>query len=141
MGEWEKTFAKRVGRLREAWTGEFHRIAEQEIQPAYRELEEFLVANGFKVSVPQSNADLWSFKFSMGEDVYALVSFRLQGACEVEATGEVVVPGREGVPPLRSVEAVKRVRLDWAETQFRRTLEQFVSELESSVSQESWQRA
>lgn len=140
MGEWEKTFARRLGKLRETWTSEFQRVAEQEIKPAYHELESFLSANGFTVSIPQSNGDLWSFKFAIGEDVYTLVSFRLRGSAEVEASTEIVVPGTNDRKSRRGTEPLCRVTLDWAESQFRRALDDFLAELEATASEPALQR-
>jgi hypothetical protein len=141
MGEWEKTFARRLGKLREAWTSEFQRVAEQEIKPAYHELESFLSANGFSVSMPQSSGDLWSFRFALGEDVYTLVSFRLRGTAEVDATTEIVLPGTSDRKSRKTTEDLKRVKLDWAENQFRRALEELVGVLESTVGEGVLQNA
>lgn len=141
MGEWEKSFSRRLGKLREAWSTEFQRVAEQEIQPAYGELEQFLNANGFSATQPQANAEMWSFRFSLGEDVYVLVSYKLRGSSDVEATTEIVVPGKDNLKPAKTTEAIHRVTVGWAENVFRQAMDQFLGELETTVDHESLQRA
>ncbi len=132
MADWQQSFAKRLGGLREEWNRAFTEVVDEEIVPAFRQMESFLTNNGFSISTPRSEGGVRSFKFALGEDVYTIVSFRLRGPLELEASDEVFAGGTKDANARRESVPIRSVDAGWAQRQFQAALDRFVAALEAA---------
>ncbi len=123
MADWQQSFAKRLGELREGWLRAFDRVSDEDIAPAFRQLEYFLTNNGFSVSTPRTEGEIRSFKFALGEDAYVILYFRLHGPLEVEAANEVFVGGRNDISPSSECVPLQSINASGAQKQFQGSLD------------------
>jgi hypothetical protein len=135
MSDWQQSFAKRLAGLRQSWARAFERTVEADILPAFQQLETFLNTNGFSVSTPRADGIVRSFKFALGEDVYVLVTFRLHGPVEVEASDEIFIAGNNELKPRSECVAIQSINATWAQRQFQSALDRFAEALEATAAE------
>lgn len=135
MGDWQQSFARRLSDLRNGWTRGFSRTVDEDIVPAFSQMESFLATNGFTVSTPRTDGTVRSFKFALGEDVYVILSFRLHGPLEVEASDEIFVAGNTDVKPRSECTPIQSINAGWAQRQFQAALDRFLEGLEASATE------
>jgi hypothetical protein len=135
MGDWQQSFAKRLGDLRDGWTRAFTSTVEDDVLPTFRQMDSFLTTNGFTVTTPRTDGTVRSFKFALGEDAYVIVSFRLHGPMEVEATDEVFVAGDRELRPHSECVPIQSINATWAQGRFQAALDRFVEALEATATE------
>ncbi len=132
MADWQQGFVRRLNGLREGWNRAFARAMDEDVAPAFEELESFLTTNGFTLTKPRSDGGVRAFKFALGEDAYVLVTFKLRGPLEVEVSDEVFVAGHEQQGARKESVPLQSIDAGWAQRQFQSGLDRLIAVLEST---------
>jgi hypothetical protein len=126
MGDWQQSFLGKLESAKKQWLHRFEDAAQEHIEPAFSEFDEFTTSHGFTVSAPGCEAGTRLFKFGLTENGYLLLTFRLRGLDVVEANVEVFVPGPEHVAPVCTRKNLADVSRQWAREQFEQSLDRFI---------------
>lgn len=126
MNKWQDRFTQKVETVRTASRDRFEKMAEEVLTPLFEEYREFTAGQGLQSAVPLAKGGIRAFKFSIGENAYVLLTFRLMGLEQVEVHIENFVPRQAKHAP--SSERVEMPVLDapWARRKFEEALDGFV---------------
>lgn len=127
MNQWQESFVKKVGAVRDESARKFERVADQVVDRVCGEFTEFAAGCEFQSSTPQSQKGLRTVKFTLTENAYVLVSFRFQGFDAVDCDYECFIPHQGRVEGLRSTVALHSVGREWVERCFQTALDDFVT--------------
>ncbi len=133
MSKWQERFTQKIGVVKEASCAQFESIAAECLEPLFEEFREFTAQQGLMAAVPVSRSGIRTYRFSMTENAYALLSFRFAGFEYCEMQGEIFVPGteRHALTP----EHVELINFDvgWVRRMFERTLDEFLDAFVESL--------
>lgn len=126
MNKWQDRFTQKLETVRTASRERFEKLAEEVLAPLFEEYREFTAGQGLHAAVPLAKGGIRAFKYSIGENAYVLLTFRLMGLEQVEVHIEHCVPRQPKHPP--SSERVELSVLDtpWARRKFEEALDGFV---------------
>lgn len=125
MNGWREEFVERIAVVRRGVLGLFERFAGDTLTAAFDEIRSFTADHGLRGSAPVSQAGLRTFKFSVAENAYVLITFRPRGLDRIEVFSEFTVPNRPKVSPLYdSTELIEAGRV-WAQRAFEQSLDRF----------------
>ena len=127
MNQWQDSFIKKVGALRDESARKFEHVADDVVDRVCSEFTEFAARCEFQSSTPQSQKGLRTVKFALTEDAYVLISFRFQGFDTVDCDYECFVPGQGRIEGLRSSMGLHGVDREWVERCFQTALDDFVT--------------
>jgi len=100
MNAWQERFAKKVETVRLASIDRFEHVAKDVINDVFAEFQEFMAQQGVHTSAPMSKKGLRTLKFSISENTYVLLTFRMAGIEHCDAQCEFFVPGHEKISPI-----------------------------------------
>lgn len=133
MSKWQERFTQKIGMVKEASCGQFETTAKQCLEPVFEEFREFTAQQGLTATIPVARPGIRTYKFSMTENAYVLMSFRFAGFEHCEMQGEVFVPGadRHKLTP----EHVELVNFDvgWVRRMIEQTLDCFIDAFVESL--------
>ena len=125
MSGWREEFVERIAVVRQGVLDLFEHFAGETLTPVFDELRSFTADHGLRGSAPVSKADFRTFKFSVAENAYVLITFRPRGLDRIEVFSEFTVPHRPKVSPLYdSTELIEAGRV-WAQRSFEQALDRF----------------
>lgn len=127
MSTWQQDFARKMEGLREKSFDDFDRFVEDQLEPAFDSINEFLIQWRFHTSQPATNAGHRSFKFSLTEDGYVLVTFRLEGVDALTCEYECCVPGIGRTSGVSTSTSLRGLEPGWGDSCFQMALNDFVS--------------
>ena len=134
MSKWQERFTQKVGVVKEASCGQFEAIAKKSLEPLFEEFRSFTAQQGLTATVPVSRSGFRTYKFTMTENAYVLMSFRFASFEHCEMQGELFVPGsdRHSLTP----EHVELANFDsgWVRRMFEETLDAFLDAFVASLS-------
>lgn len=128
MDEWKQSFTEKLGHVQASYMARFDETLDKHVMPVFEDLSAFLAENGFRTSVPLSEAGRRSFKFELAEDAYLLIIFRSAELGALEMSCESVVPGGEPTSRKRAVR-IPDVNAGWSRKVFQNALDGFVDRL------------
>ena len=99
MTEWQTEFARKLETVRKAASDLFERFAEQTLTPQYEEFREFTAQQGLQSTAPLSKKGVRTFKFTLSENAYVLLTFHVDGLQHCKFLGEFCVPNLGKLPP------------------------------------------
>ncbi len=99
MTEWQTKFVRKMETVRKTASDYFEQVAEQTLMPTYEELREFTGQQGLQSTAPLSNKGARTFKFTLSENAYVLLTFHLDGLQHCKFLGEFCVPNLGKLPP------------------------------------------
>jgi len=133
MSKWQERFTQKIGMVKEASCGQFEKTAKESLEPVFEEYREFTSKQGLTAAIPVARSGIRTYKFSMTENAYVLMSYRFAGFEHCEMQGEIFVPGadRHKLPP----EHVELVNFDvgWVRRMFEQTLDAFIDAFVESL--------
>ncbi len=134
MSKWQERFTQKVSVVKEASCGQFEAIATSTLEPLFEEFRKFTAQQGLAATVPVSRSGYRTYKFTMTENAYVLMSFRFASFEHCEMQGEIFVPGndRHSLTP----EHVELSSFDagWVRRMFEQTLDSFLDAFVASLS-------
>lgn len=125
MNDWRKRFAEKMEFVREVALARFDEFASKTLGPLYEEFSAFTGEHGVKAANPLANGEARTYRFSVAENAYVLLTFRSAGVERCELLSEFSVPNREKPAPVKS--SVNLLDADdvWARRAFEESLERF----------------
>ncbi len=126
MNDWQLNFLQKLESAKKQWLHKFEQFALNCVEPVFAGFENFTTGNGFRVTQSPCEPGLRIYKFSVTENGYVLVSFRMRGLEEVEACCEVFAPGLSGNGTAPQHTQLSEATQGWAETQFQCALDEFI---------------
>jgi len=133
MSKWQERFSQKIGMVKEVSCSQFETTAKESLEPVFEQYREFTSQQGLTAAIPVSRPGIRTYKFSMTENAYVLMSFRFAGFEHCEMQGEVFVPGadRNKLTP----EHVELVNFDvgWVRRMFEQTLDAFIDAFVQSL--------
>jgi len=127
MNTWQQEFVKKVSTLRDQITEGFDRMADEVIEPVFKEFSDFVAQCDFLSSSPQGQKGVRSYKFSMVENAYVLVFFRFENLDTVTCDYEYFLPGQGRVDGVQSTNPIHAVDTSWIASCFQMALDGFIS--------------
>lgn len=125
MTNWQKRFAQKLDSVRSATRNRFEQTAETILDPTYKEFADFTTRLHVRATAPLHNAGIRTYKFTMTENSYVLITFRHAGLqCEFQA--ELFVPGQGKVPAEAEVIDLCDCNREWCQKMFEQTLDRFL---------------
>ncbi len=136
MNKWQECFARKVDSARQASTDRFHQMAEETLVPVFGEFQQFMSQQGFESSAPVMKKGLRTYKFSVSENAYVLVTFRMVGVEYCETHTEFFVPHQQTSKP--QIERTELSALDstGARGVFERALDAFMDTYLESIEED-----
>ncbi len=134
MGKWEEHFATRMNALHHASSGNFDKLVQAEIMPAFEDLKSFVTSGRFTAVAMKGCDKIRPFRFSLSKEMFIDLFFRRRGAAEVTASFQLHHPfteRREAVV-LETV-PLSSVTEGWARQQFQVCLDEFLTEVEALI--------
>ncbi len=132
MTNWQKRFAKKLETVRSATRDRFEEMADDTLDPIYKEFAEFTTRLHVRATAPLSNPGIRSFKFTMTENSYLLMTFRQVGL-QCESQSELFVPGHTKLPPTTEVVELGDFNSDWCQNMFEQSLDRFLDMFTDSM--------
>lgn len=126
MNKWQEKFSKKMGLVRNVSCDRFEEIALEDIVPVFEEFSEFTKMRGMESTAPSPKSGLQSFKFSITENAYVLLTFRLSGLDACEAQAEFFVTGHEKLDGLCDEVAFCDLGRKWITQFFENVLDLFL---------------
>ncbi len=127
MKTWKRSFLQKLETAKKQWLHKFEAFAEEQLQPAFGEFDEFATSSGFRVTTPNCEQGTRLFKFALTENGYLLVTFHMKGLEEIEVSSEVCVPGAGRLDPANKCAPLCEVGQPWVVKQFQNALDLFVT--------------
>jgi len=133
MNQWQKKFAEKVDTIRKASSQQFEQVVEDVVMPTFDQFRNFTTQHGLRATAPIVKVGIRSFKFSVTENAYALITFRHTGIehCEVEC--EYFIPGVEKLPTTDARVELSKPGTEWVQGVFETSLDQFMDRYLKSV--------
>lgn len=132
MNKWQERFSQKVEVIRIASRDRFEQIVLENVLPIFEEFSEFTRTRGLKATSPLPTSGMRTLKFSITENAYVLMTFRLSGLEACEAQAEFIVPNHKKEDVLQTVAAFRDVQPKWTRQFFEKALDRFMdSYLES----------
>jgi hypothetical protein len=125
MTNWQKLFTKKLEPVRSATRDRFEEMAEDALDPIYKEFAEFTTRLHVRATAPLSNPGIRTYKFTMTENSYLLMSFRHTGL-QCESQTEIFVPGHSKLPPTTEIVELCEFKKDWCQAVFELSLDRFL---------------
>lgn len=100
MTEWQTKFTQKLETVRKTSSDYFEQIVEQTLMPTYEEFREFTAQHGLQSAAPLSNKGARTFKFTLSENAYVLLTFHLDGLQHCKFLAEFCVPNLGKLPPV-----------------------------------------
>ncbi|MCP4249614.1 MAG: hypothetical protein GY778_21445, partial [bacterium] len=92
MNDWKRGFLQKLETAKKQWQHRFESFASQHLDPVFGEFDEFATGSGFCVSSPDCETGTRLYKFALTENGYVVITFRMQGLEEAEASCDSFVP-------------------------------------------------
>lgn len=127
MNQWQQSFSKRVGVLRETAVQKFEHFADDVLVGVYEEYAEFTSRHEFRSSAPQQQHGTRFYKFALSEDAYVLIFFRARGIDAVEWYYECSAPGHGCTQGQKATVPVAEASRQWVERCFQASLDELVT--------------
>ena len=99
MNTWQERFSKKVDTARAAASARFEKVAGESINSVFAEFQQFTAQQGLRSESPMKKKGLRTFKFSISENTYVLLTIRMAGIEHCDAQSEFYVPGHDKLPP------------------------------------------
>jgi len=132
MTNWQKRFAQKLDSVRTATRERFEEMADDTLDPIYKEFAEFTTRLHVRATAPLSNPGIRTFKFTMTENSYLLMTFRHAGL-QCESQSEYFVPGHTKLPPATEVVELCDFNNDWCQNVFEQSLDRFLDMFTESM--------
>lgn len=132
MTNWQKRFAKKLETVRTATRDRFEEMADDTLESIYKEFAEFTTRLHVRATAPLSNPGIRTFKFTMTENSYLLMTFRHAGL-QCESQSEFFVPGHTKFPPTTEVVELCDFNHDWCQNMFEQSLDRFLDMFTDSM--------
>jgi hypothetical protein len=126
MNDWQRTFLQKLETAKKQWLHKFERFAEDTVEPAFAVFEDFTAGNGFRVTASPCEPGTRIYKFAVTENGYVMITFRMHGLEEVEASSAMFVPGLGGREPTVRRTTLCEATSAWVEAEFQSGLDGFV---------------
>jgi len=125
MSGWREEFVERIAVVRRGVLDLFERFAGETLTAVFEEIRSFTADHGLRGSAPVSKAGLRTFKFSVADNAYVLITFRPRGLDRIEVFSEFTVPNRPKVSPLYDSTELIEAGQAWAQRSFEQSLDRF----------------
>jgi hypothetical protein len=133
MNDWQKRFSSKLETVRGASSDRFEETVERCVAPVFQEFHQFTAQQGFTASAPLAKPGIRTFKFSLTENAYVLMTFRLNNLENCELLSEFVIPSRGKLPPINQHVELAEVNEAWTRRAFEQALDHFVDAFADSV--------
>lgn len=125
MTNWQKQFSQKIESVRTATRDLFERKAEGGLDPIFKEFAEFTTRLHVRATSPLHKAGIRTYKFTMTENTYVLMSFRHVGL-QCEAQAEFFIPAHTKLAPSAEFTELSEFTRDWCRKFFEQTLDRFL---------------
>ena len=126
MNEWQRAFLQKLETAKKQWLHRFEQFAADFLEPTFEHFSEFTGSHGFSVMTPPCEPGNRLYKFSLTENGYVLLTFRMLGLEEVEARSDIFLPGVGSLEPVTNHANLCDAGPAWLEQQFQGGLERFI---------------
>lgn len=127
MDRWQEQFAQQMNALCSQSSTWFARLAEDLLEPAVQLMTGFLDRWHYQVTTPACEETRRAYRFSLSEDGYVLLWFRLEGFDTLECDYEYSLPGIGRVQGTRTTCSLRGADAEWVEARFQNALGTFVT--------------
>lgn len=127
MNKWQERFTNKMDLIRAASKDRFERCAQDTIIPTFEEFQEFTCLQGIQALAPLAKGGIRTFRFSITENAYVLITFRVATLEHCEAQTEFYMPHHTKLDPLSERLAFGDVEPAWARRIFEQALDEFVN--------------
>ena len=125
MTNWQKQFSEKIESVRTATRDVFERKAQEALDPTFKDFAEFTTRLHVRATSPLHKPGIRSYKFTMAENTYVLMTFRLVGL-QCEAQSEYFIPGHAKLAPSAEFTELNEFNRDWCRKIFEQTLDCFL---------------
>jgi len=126
MNQWQERFAQKVELVRNASLDQFEGVAERVIIAAYKQYQQFTTQQGLQSTAPLAKGGIRTFKFSITENAYVLMTIRLAGIGQCETFCEFSIPNHAQIEPTSKRTELGEVDPAWVAARFEATLDRFI---------------
>lgn len=133
MNDWQQKFLGKVDVLRGASRDQFEQSSEQIISHIFEEFREFTSQQSLSATAPIFKPGIRSFKFSLTENTYLIITFRLAGFDHCEAQSEFLVPGHQKIASTPAHIELPNLDAAWVRTIFEQSLDRFIDSYVQSL--------
>lgn len=137
MNKWQERFAQKVEVIRGASRERFEQCALASVVPTFEQLSEFIKMQGLHATSPLAKSGIRTFKFSVTENAYLLMTFRLSGLDACEAHTEFFIPNHQKLDATRCVVPFSDLNPEWSTTFFEHALDRFLDAYLESMGDEA----
>lgn len=135
MNDWQQKFLGKVDVLRSASRDQFEHSSEQIVIQIFEEFREFTSQQSLTATTPIIKPGIRTFKFSMTENTYLMITFRLAGFDHCEAQSEFFVPGHQKITSSPAHVELPNLDATWVRTIFEQSLDRFIDSFVQSLGQ------
>ncbi len=132
MNEWQDRFAQKLETVRSVTRDWFEVTADAALTPVYKAFSDFTNKHHVRATAPLKKAGIRTFKFTMTENTYVLITFRHTGL-QCESQTEVFVPGRAKLPAGFETTELCEFDNSWCRRIFEQALDRFLDTLTGSL--------
>ena len=133
MNEWQQKFLGKVDVLRGASRDQFEQSSEQIVTQIFEEFREFTSQQSLSATAPIIKPGIRTFKFSLTENTYLMITFRLAGFDHCEAQSEFFVPGHQKRTSTPAHVELPNLDATWVRTIFEQSLDRFIDSYVKSL--------
>lgn len=126
MAHWQQQFAQQMDALCSQSSSLFERFADETLQPAFEAMCAYLEQWHYEFATPPCDEQRRAYRFSLTEDGYVLVWFRLEGFDALECEYEYALPGLGRTRGVRTSGGLRSADGAWVERCFEAALGDFV---------------
>ncbi len=141
MNDWQKNFLDKVDVLRGASRDQFEQSSEQIVEQIFEEFKEFTSQQSMCATAPIIKPGIRTFKFSLTENTYLMITFRLAGFDHCEAQSEFFVPGHQKITSTPAQVELPNLDANWVRTIFEQSLDRFVDSYVQSLGKQNGNQA